>query len=324
MNDARIRAGRRLDLGLALLDDGDLGAGCMALDDAIAEDPDWAEAHFARAEALSRAGRTQDAAAAFQAYLARDPEDRMGAGPRLALLGAAKTPDRLPPAYVEALFDEFSGHYDGKMRGRLGYRGPELIAEALLCRLDRLGTAPSILDLGCGTGLVGRAVRALAGRLDGVDLSEGMLRKAARTGLYARLTKADLVADPWTDGTDPDLRYDAVVAGDVLNYLGDLAPVFVKASAALRPGGLFVFTVEAADTPGPELGPGCRFRHHERDIQAWAHAALFENPVIRRDVLRTEKCQPVGGFLVSAEARHMPVPEDLGPGSLIPPTRPVA
>ncbi|WP_425536227.1 methyltransferase domain-containing protein, partial [Chromobacterium vaccinii] len=41
--------------------------------------------------------------------------------------------------------------------------------------------------MGCGTGLAGEAVRPYASRLDGVDLSAGMLERASAKGIYDSL-----------------------------------------------------------------------------------------------------------------------------------------
>ena len=190
MTDRRSTAARRLDLGLALRDAGEPAAAAEALAAACEADPDYAEAHFARAEALAASGDQAGAADAFRRYLALEPSDRMGATPRLALLDAAPTPTRLPAAYVAALFDEYAPRFDQALQGALAYRAPEHLGAALMRRLDSLpnaGTARG-LDLGCGTGLVGRAVRLALGALDGIDLSEEMLKRAAATGLAASLS----------------------------------------------------------------------------------------------------------------------------------------
>ena len=44
--------------------------------------------------------------------------------------------------------------------------------------------------------------------------------------------------------------YDLIVSADVLVYFGDLAPVFVAVARALRPNGIFAFSVERFDGPG--------------------------------------------------------------------------
>ena len=328
MTDRRSTAARRLDLGLALRDAGEPAAAAEALAAACEADPDYAEAHFARAEALAASGDQAGAADAFRRYLALEPSDRMGATPRLALLDAAPTPTRLPAAYVAALFDEYAPRFDQALQGALAYRAPEHLGAALMRRLDSLpnaGTARG-LDLGCGTGLVGRAVRLALGALDGIDLSEEMLKRAAATGLYDALVAGDLAARPLPA---PHAPYELIVAGDALNYLGDLAGVFVEVAGALSPEGLFLFTLEAETdrrgeaAAGFRLHEGCRYRHEEAAVRAWLQAAGFETLEVERPVLRREKRRDVTGLLFVAR-RLSDAAQPGAPARKPPRTRPEA
>ena len=293
--EARSRAERRLDLGLALAGEGDLAAAREALRAAVAEDPDWAQAWFTLGETLARhPAEASEAAEAFRRELALDPSDAMGAAAELAGLGAAPVPERLPPAYVETLFDQEARRFDA-MLDALGYRGPEVILQALTPHLSRLPADAAILDLGCGTGLIGTAVRVLGATLDGIDLSENMLKEAARRGLYRALRRADLAADDWATAGQ---RYDLIVAGDVFNYLGDLSSVLARAHATLAPGGLLIFTAEAGDEPGFDLGPARRYRHGPVQLRAWAQAALFDILALDRAVIRQEARMPVEAWVM--------------------------
>jgi SAM-dependent methyltransferase len=75
----------------------------------------------------------------------------------------------------------------------LKYRAPDLIAE----QIGRLVPARDIdvLDLGCGTGLLGARLRMLARSLTGVDLSANMIEQARRRNIYDRLVRADLISN---------------------------------------------------------------------------------------------------------------------------------
>ncbi|HAE03880.1 MAG TPA: methyltransferase type 11 [Rhodospirillaceae bacterium] len=295
MSDDRLRAQRRLDLGLALAGEGDYAAAVEALQAACELAPDWVEAHFALAENLEKLPECRlQAETAYTTCLSLDPTDRMGARIRLTLLGAAPTPDRLPAAYVEALFDQEARRFDAKMREKLNYQGPEAIAEAVSIILPQLTHPARVLDLGCGTGLIAPSLRLAAGRLDGLDLSSGMLVQAVATGLYDSVRQGDLLKDAWLIDEHP---YDLIAAGDVLNYIGDLAPVFQSASAALSPGGFFVFTVEAGEDTQIELGEGHRYRHGDTRLRPWIAAALLDLISLERRVLRQEKRQPVYGLI---------------------------
>ncbi|MDW3204203.1 MAG: methyltransferase domain-containing protein [Alphaproteobacteria bacterium] len=296
MQDDRLRAERRLNLGLALVDEGDLAGAGEALTEACAIAPNWADAHFALGDVLEKLGRLREAETAYRAYLKCDPDDRMGARIRLGLMGAAPVPKRLPAAYVEALFDQEAHRFDRKMVDTLQYRGPDHIARAVEKIAGALPDAARALDLGCGTGLSGRALKLVASELHGIDLSAGMLSQAAATGLYDRVTQADLLTTPWTE---PDRAYHLIAAADVLNYIGDLAPVFRMAAEALVPGGYFVFTVEAGTRHDIDLSEGHRYRHALSRLRPWIAAALLDIVALERCVLRQEKGRPVQAMVLT-------------------------
>ncbi len=103
----------------------------------------------------------------------------------------------------------------------------------------------TILDAGCGTGLVGLAL-ADAGYtvIDGVDLSPGMVEQAKRRGVYRELVGGFDLADPpderWRQGAD-------VVFVCGVFTVGHAPPELVEACAQLvRPGGLLVITTRKA------------------------------------------------------------------------------
>ena len=93
-------------------------------------------------------------------------------------------------AELAAVYDRWSDSYDEYMDG-VGYRHPA-ICVALLARHVPLGNV-RVLDAGVGTGIVGELL-AIVGyaAIDGIDISQGMLNKAAEKGLYADLRVADM------------------------------------------------------------------------------------------------------------------------------------
>ena len=93
-------------------------------------------------------------------------------------------------AELAAVYDRWSDSYDEYMDG-VGYRHPA-ICVALLARHVPPGNV-RVLDAGVGTGIVGELL-AIVGyaAIDGIDISQGMLNKAAEKGLYADLRVADM------------------------------------------------------------------------------------------------------------------------------------
>lgn len=93
------------------------------------------------------------------------------------------------------------------------------------------GPDASLLDVGCGGGLLAPHVRGY--RHVGVDVSASALSIAAEHGVEP--VQADAAALPFADAS-----FDVVVAGEVLEHVGDLAGTVAEALRVLRPGGTFV------------------------------------------------------------------------------------
>jgi predicted TPR repeat methyltransferase len=262
-----------------------------SFDAALALKPDYPEALVGRAEALLTLHRRGDAIKAFRQALplGMDVEQIRYA---LASLGEEPAPPTAPPGYVEELFDSYSQNFDQHLVGKLAYRTPGLLVAELQRAHPR--AEGDIIDLGCGTGLCGPLLRPLAHRLTGVDLSSQMLARARALGLYDELLHADLVAAL----AGPPGRFDVAVAADVFVYIGDLDAVFVATAAALRPGGLFAFSVEAGEGADFQLNMRRRYAHSLAYLQRLATVHGFTAESATQSVIRKEGDEAVQGLLV--------------------------
>jgi predicted TPR repeat methyltransferase len=154
-----------------------------------------------------------------------------------------------------------------------------------------------VLDVGCGTGLCGPMVAPYARRLVGVDLSAGMLAHAKEKNVYDELLKTELTEYL----RDNRGGFDLIVSGDALVYFGDLKDVV--AAAALRPNGLFVFTLEHAI--GGEADVDYHFELHGRYSHAPAYVEQLLTvsglqPEIAHAELRMEAGASVAGLVIRA------------------------
>ena len=114
--------------------------------------------------------------------------------PSLAAMAKTSEPD-LDAAYAletpddnRALYRSWAETYDTEFVDASGFRLPGLVAQAYVAK----GGGWPVLDVGCGTGAVAKALPAGA-EVDGLDLSPDMLSVARRTGLYRSLTEANLL-----------------------------------------------------------------------------------------------------------------------------------
>jgi predicted TPR repeat methyltransferase len=144
--------------------------------------------------------------------------------------------DPSDPTQVAGRYDEWAQTYDADLAA-WSYAAPTVVAETIMTRHSQ---ATSILDVGCGTGLVGQALRAhgFTGRLTGLDLSESSLAVAGPSGAYDVLEPADLQQPlPLADDS-----VDAVVCVGVMTYLPDVEAIWRQLARVTAPGGLVVVT----------------------------------------------------------------------------------
>ncbi len=182
-------------------------------------------------------GQADAAIALIDDWLAEQPEHPVAQHLAVAYKGSP-APSRCTDAYVESTFDGFAHSFESTL-SKLHYAGPQALADQLTA-LDFAPCSKHVLDLGCGTGLNGAALRPVASVLEGVDLSGGMLDVAQRKGLYDRLVKAEI--GEFLTGLTGSGRYDLIVCFDTFIYFGALDAVLPLIFANLRAGAWLVFT----------------------------------------------------------------------------------
>lgn len=187
--------------------------------------------------------------------------------------------------YARELFNQFADNYETVM-SQIDYRLPQLFKKLL-------GTIKGkILDLGCGTGLIGEALKNEENTLIGIDISPAMLEQAQAKGVYDQLIEADikqycqnLPAADW------------VTAADVLGYIG--APEQII--AAIYPRN-FCFSVAAcAETAEYELTPNGRYRHNPEYIKKLLQKSGYSDIITHKTELRRENDKTVEGVVFIAK-----------------------
>ncbi|WP_210497057.1 class I SAM-dependent DNA methyltransferase [Microvirga antarctica] len=289
------RADGRYEYARAAFDEKDFAAAADLARQVLDRAPDFPAAHALLGRAMAALDERDGAVDALRRALALAPEDELGVRLDLARLGALPAESAITDAYVRALFDNYAPRFDRHLTETLGYTGPEAVMAALV-RANGQGPLHfgTVLDLGCGTGLMARALLGGFTAIAGVDLSPLMLDRARRTGLYDSLHEGHLTPflTEWAAAS-----VDLVVAADVLIYLSSLDAVFAGACRVLKPGGLFAYTVQAHPGEGVILGSDGRYAHSRTALAALAAEHGFQTLIFDAVSVRQDRDQAVPGYL---------------------------
>ena len=233
-------------------------------------------------QSLDRAQKWQDAF----------PDDVSVRHACAAVLG--KTDTQTPsPDFARKIFDNMAEDFDYVLLEKLKYKGPDF-AEKLLSKsgVPEL-KSKAVLDLGCGTGLLGKVLKRYSqkfGMLTGVDVSPKMLDVARKKAVYDRLEQQDIL----TYLKNAKVNFDIIACMDVFVYFGDVQPVFQSVHNALKKDGVFLFSVvSGVDNRPYALEPSGRYVHYVPYISALLETMEFE--IVKQDevCLRKELNKPV-------------------------------
>jgi predicted TPR repeat methyltransferase len=259
---------------------------------ALELDPHNADTWYGVGVVLLRQGDPLRASSYFERALDVAPNHTGARYMRDALSGQART--RPDESFVRDLFESYAPYYDEHMLEQLGYRAPELLCNTLA---DVLNGAPKlrVLDLGCGTGLVGSRLRPQAAQLIGVDLAQGMLNRARALACYDRLECCDVVEYL---RKQQQATQDLVIAADLFIYFADLEETFAAIKRVLQPGGIFAFTVEEHRSGGWSVGPSGRFRHSRAYLETLRNELDYSARSFEQIVIRHDGGEPCQGFVI--------------------------
>ena len=292
------------NLGIALQALGQFDGAVASFRRALEIKPDYAEAYGRLGGVLKTQGKLNDALACYQQQVRLMPENGEAQHHIASLTG--KNSERAPIQYVENLFDSYASKFDTHLLQVLKYEAPEQLVALVTQYSPPAAEKWNVLDLGCGTGLVGLAIAPFARQLVGVDLSAKMLEQARARNLYQRLEHLDLVTMMQGEKAS---SYDSIIAADVFIYLGKLDAVIREIKRLLCPGGVFAFSIEALGASAKEddrqgvqqeyrLEKTVRYTHSVKYIARLALDNGFLPKAMASAQLRMENDKPVNGYLV--------------------------
>ena len=261
---------------------------------ALALKPDLAEAHRHLGVTLKELGRLNEAEASYRQAIKIMPNSPEAKHLLASLTG--ETTNSAPRVYVENLFDGYAPKFDRSLVGKLEYKIPKIITEMII-KESTDGSLGSVLDLGCGTGLVGVEIKENCTNLEGIDLSNAMLEKARKKNVYDKLTHQEIRDYISTQ----DLEFDYFVSTDVFIYVGDLSDVFRLIKVRNRSGGKLAFSTEHNDKDTFFLETSGRYSHSKQYIERLCERFNYKLVHFETTNLRKEKDGFVTGGLYLLE-----------------------
>ena len=215
---------------------------------------------------------------AYHACLERSPDNAAAQ----FLLGAAQgdAGTVAPMGAIADIFDDVAPGYEASIRNESGDDVAKMMVQILSASAasqSEQGDTPFALalDLGCGTGRAGRAVRPLVRHLTGIDIAAAMEILTRRSKICDATQHAEIMAFFDNRGAD-DQPFDLMVAINSLCYFGDLQSLFLNARKHLRTGGSCVFSLYSTANDDYAVQPTGRFVHSESYLRMVAAASRFD------------------------------------------------
>jgi len=256
----------RYNLAGCLQASGEDGKALSTYLEVLDQNPEHLQSLNNAAYLFHKTNRKDQARDHYRRILQLDPKHASADHMLAALSGTERT--AAPESYVRKVFDQFADHYEASLTGNLHYCLPVQLHD-FYGSLSTKRSIGNLLDLGCGTGLIGEQFHSISGSMTGVDLSAKMVDAARHKNIYEALYVSEIVAFLEQNSRS---HYDLVVSGDVFPYIGDLAPLLAAAFRRVCPRGYYLFSVEHEEAPRqrPQLQKSGRFSHSHDYIKATA------------------------------------------------------
>jgi len=256
--------------------------------------PNFAEAYNNLGNVLKQLGQKEDAKSNYKLALIHNPKLQTAKHQLDALNG--DNPKIAPREYVEQLFDNYAIRFEDSLVKNLEYKIPKIITQMILNNKQNKSLG-SVLDLGCGTGLVGKEIKIKCQYLEGIDLSNAMLNQAREKGVYDRLVQKDIIDYL----TTKDLNFDYFISTDVFIYVGDLSKIFHLIKSRNKKNGKLAFSIENNGINDFMLEKTGRYSHSTKYIEYLCNK--FDYKIIKYEdqIIRKEKNEKIKGSLFLLE-----------------------
>lgn len=181
----------------------------------------------------------------------------------------------------EAVYDKWAKNYESDLVDDLNYVA-HVDTATIFSELIKSKDA-RILDVACGTGLVGEELQKLGYRnVDGTDFSNEMLKISKCRNVYNALFQHDFTQPP----ADPG-QYDAVICVGMFSFSVPRISHMINVVNMASPGSLCVITVNGAAWKEKNLAAEVQTEseRHGFSVQQMLSAGYIENEGIDAKVL---------------------------------------
>lgn len=139
---------------------------------------------------------------------------------------------------VSGCYDDWAKQYD---KDSLNNAAIGVDRPIILTMIENMGFGTVGLDLGCGTGLMMKEIAPKVKKIIGIDLSSGMIEKAADNlkGIdNTELINGDFVSELAGFETE---SFDFIISSLAICHIDELEVLFLEINRVLKSGGVFVF-----------------------------------------------------------------------------------
>ncbi len=225
----------------------------------------------------------------FKKCVEFDPYNQNALHLNNALLGL--NTNTAPIEYVKNLFDNYAKNFEHSLVKELAYKAPREIKNLIKNKLSKFSV--SIVDLGCGTGLVGIELSRYCKHLEGVDISHSMIELSKQKKIYNKLIVSDITQYLHNN----ILSFDYFIAADVFIYVGELDEIFSLIKKRNNKPGNLVFSVECYEGKGYKLEKSGRFSHSHEYITSLCNKLGYSIINFKKIKLRKENNCYISGAL---------------------------
>ena len=259
---------------------------------ARAIDPQNAIIYNNLGNAFREQGKLKEALENYKKLIYYEPDNATAKHMIASLTG--ESTNTAPKEYIEKLFDDFASRFEKSLVNELGYEVPKTVVNILRNQFGKneLGT---VLDLGCGTGLLGEEIRKYCKKLEGIDISASMLQEAKKKNIYDKIDQVDINEYLASETLDFDYYFSL----DVFLYVGNLSEIFRLIKSRNQKKGKLIFSTEHTEKDGFYLEKTGRYSHSKKYIENLCQEYNFSILYFSTTNLRKENNKTIiGGIYI--------------------------